>query len=48
MPAELKWHSWEKISKRSVKSSMIVSIYINGHGEESDDIWKERFRNGHS
>jgi hypothetical protein len=41
-----KWYEWKKDSVALSKNYPRILIEINGTGEESEDIWKARIRNG--
>jgi hypothetical protein len=41
-----KWYGWKEESIALSKKYPRILIEINGTGEESEDIWKARVRNG--
>lgn len=43
---EGKWYNWEKESVALTRNYPRILIEIHGEGEENDDIWKARVRNG--
>jgi hypothetical protein len=43
---ESKWYDWQKDSVALSRNYPQILIEINGLGEDHDDIWKARIRNG--
>lgn len=43
---EGKWYNWEKESVSLSRNYPRILIEIEGEGEDRDDIWKARIRNG--
>jgi hypothetical protein len=43
---EGKWYDWKEESIALTRSYPQIFIEIHGEGEENDDIWKARIRNG--
>jgi hypothetical protein len=43
-----KWYAWEEDSVKLSKNYPRILIEISGEGENNDDIWKARIRNGQS
>lgn len=43
---ESKWYDWQKDSVALSRSYPRILIEIEGEGEDRDDIWKARIRNG--
>ena len=46
--SERKWYNWEDNLKEMSLKFKDVLIEVEGHGEEDEDIWRARIKNGDS